>query len=544
MSAARRFWLAAAGLVVLALVLRLWGIGHGLPYVFNADENAHFVPRAIGMFDHSYNPGYFINPPAFTYLLHGLFWLRWGGDGVQDAFAADMGDVYGFARVVAAVLGAAAVALVLAAGARMFDRRVGFLAAALLATAFLPVHYGHFALNDVPALAPLCLALVGIAGVLRRDAISDHALAGLGIGLAAATKYTAGIAVLCLLLATRRPKHLLVAGAVAVVAFLVANPYALLDFGAFRTGLGEQSAASRDGGGKLGLVEENGFLYYLGTATWGLGWIPALAALAGAVLLARRERRTALVLLVPLAVFLLFMGTQGRFFARWLLPVYPLLALLAAYAAVRAADAVRRAPRAALAVAGVALCAQGVVYSVHNDLVLSRPDTRVLLREWMVDHIPEGAKIVMEPIAPEVWAMDQGRPSPLTTNGNRWNKWPTSRARIVGEEGPARPVQLENYERTLVPRFVDSYARGGYCWVISGSTQYGRALAEPEQVPGAIAYYEELRRRGRVVFEIDPWEGEDIPFSFDFSFNAYPLAYERPGPAITVHRLTGGACGA
>ena len=60
------------------LVLRLWGVDHGLPYVFNADENAHFVPRAIGMFGHSLNPDYFINPPAFTYLLHVAFWLRWG----------------------------------------------------------------------------------------------------------------------------------------------------------------------------------------------------------------------------------------------------------------------------------------------------------------------------------------------------------------------------------------------------------------------------------------------------------------------------------
>ena len=32
----------------------------GLPYVFNADENSHFVPRAIGMFGHSLNPKYLI----------------------------------------------------------------------------------------------------------------------------------------------------------------------------------------------------------------------------------------------------------------------------------------------------------------------------------------------------------------------------------------------------------------------------------------------------------------------------------------------------
>jgi hypothetical protein len=546
-SAARRrgdraFWVAVAALLIVALGLRLWGIGHGLPFVYNADENAHFVPRAIGMFGHSYNPGYFINPPGFTYLLHILFWLRWGGDGVQDAYAADIGDVFTLARVAAAVLGAGAVALLLWAGVRLFDRRVGLLAAALLAVAFLPVHYSHLALNDVPATAGLCLALVGVAGVLRRGETPDYVLAGIGLGLAAATKYTAGIVLVCLVLASRDPRRLVLAGAAALAAFLVANPYALLDISAFREGLSEQSSASRDGGGKLGLTEENGLLYYLGTATWGLGWIPLLAAAAGAVLLVRDERRVALALLPAIAVFLVFMGIQDRFFARWLLPIYPLLALLAAYAAVRGAEAVRRAPRAALAVAAIALCAQGVVYSVHNDRVLSQPDTRELLREWMVANVPEGTKIVMEPIAPAVWAIDPGNPSEVTHNGERWVKWPTSRARIVGRPGPAQPVRLEDYERTLVPRFVDSYARGGYCWVITGSIQYGRAFAEPETVPHAIDYYAELARRGEVAARFEPWEGDGVPFSFDYSFNAYPLAYERPGPAITVRRLTGGDC--
>ena len=69
--------LAAALFVVAALVLRLVGFKTGLPYVYNADENAHFVPRAIGMFGHGWNPGYFINPPAFTYVLHVLFAIRW-----------------------------------------------------------------------------------------------------------------------------------------------------------------------------------------------------------------------------------------------------------------------------------------------------------------------------------------------------------------------------------------------------------------------------------------------------------------------------------
>jgi 4-amino-4-deoxy-L-arabinose transferase-like glycosyltransferase len=537
MPAARRLWPLAA-VVALALVLRLWGLRHGLPYVFSADENAHFVPRAIGMFGHSLNPQYFVNPPAFTYLLHLAFWARWGTrEAVGAAFAADPGTAFALARVLVALLGAAAAGLIVWAGARLFDRRVGLVAGALFAVAFLPVHYAHFAVNDVPALAPLCLSLAGAAGVYRHGRLRDYALAGAALGVACATKYTAGIVLLCLLgaaaTAPNRGRGLALAAALAVAGFAVANPYALFDLDAFRDGLRLQSQASSDGGGKLGLVGDSGVLYYLGTATWGLGWLPALAALGGAVWLSARRSPAALVLVPAPVLFLLFMGLQDRFFARWLLPVYPMLCLLAAWAAVELAG--RRRWR--VAVAGALLCAQGLVFSVHNDRLLARTDTWTLAREWMVRNIPEGTRVVIEPIAPDQWATDVGRPSRLTDNGRRWEKWRTSNFR--GER-----IKLEDYERTLSPPMLRRYERGGYCYVVVGSTQKGRALREPEDVPGAIAYYRSLDRRSDVLYRVSP-RGDGSPvgqFSFDFSFNGYPLAYDRLGPEIVIRRLRAGQC--
>ena len=52
-------------LLVTTLVLRLWGIKQGLPYVYNVDEATHFVPRAVAFFSHDLNPHYFLNPPAY-----------------------------------------------------------------------------------------------------------------------------------------------------------------------------------------------------------------------------------------------------------------------------------------------------------------------------------------------------------------------------------------------------------------------------------------------------------------------------------------------
>ncbi|HVW18747.1 MAG TPA: glycosyltransferase family 39 protein [Solirubrobacteraceae bacterium] len=552
---------------MVALLIRLWGIKSGLPYAFNSDENAHFVPKAIGLFGHSWEPPgrYFVNPPAFTYLLHVVFAVWFGGrEGVYHAFATDPGAVFAVGRVCAAVLGTLAVWLVYLAGARFFDRRVGLLGAALMAVSFLPVFYSRLALNDVPTLAPLCLSLWGVAGVLRGGRTRDYVVAGAGLGLATATKYTGGIVIVPLLAACGAQmlapagrgaavRGLLAAAACALAAFVIANPYAVIDFSAFRDGLSHQTTAADADLGKLGLSQTNGYLYYLWTLSWGMGWVALLGAIGGALALARDERRLAVVLVPAPLLFVLFMGSQTRFFGRWLLPIFPIVALLAAYFLLELAEAAgRRRPalRPALAtLAALALCGQGLVYSVHGGLVNAREDTRNIVRRWMVDHIPVRAKIVVEPVAPDGWAQDVGRPSPLVSNGNRWTKYPTSRSLVdplTGERvpPPGMIVNIEDYERTLTPALIRRYEAGGYCWVVTGSTQRGRAEAEPATVPQAVAYYDTLDREAVVAFRATPFAAghADVPFNFDWSFDYYPLAYHRPGPVMTVYRLQGGRC--
>jgi 4-amino-4-deoxy-L-arabinose transferase-like glycosyltransferase len=234
----RRHWPILAAILLGALALRLWGIRQGLPYAYNSDENAHFVPKAIGMFVLGANPHYFANPPAFTYLLHVVFAVWFGGrGGVSHAFALHPSEVFVVARVTAALLGTLAVWLLYLLGARLFNRGVGLLAAALQAVAFLPVFYAHLALNDVPTLAPLTLSLLGSAGVLRHGRKRDYLLAGVGLGLGCASKYTAGIVVLPLLAAAvtqfltlqpdagrRATVGMALAGSSALAAFLLANP--------------------------------------------------------------------------------------------------------------------------------------------------------------------------------------------------------------------------------------------------------------------------------------------------------------------------------
>jgi hypothetical protein len=107
-------------------------------------------------------------------------------------------------------------------------------------------------------------------------------------------------------------------------------------------------------------------------------------------------------------------------------------------------------------------------------------------------------------------------------------------------------VTVEQYERSLYPALVSSYVARGYCWVVTGSLQAGRAFVQPSAVPGAVAYYAALARRGRLVFHADPYAtgARPVRFSYDWSIDYYPAPYRLPGPDVRIYRLRGGRCGA
>ena len=116
-----------AAILVVALGFRLVSLRHGLPFVFNVDEEQHFVSKAARFFSGGdLDPGYFENPPGLTYLLWVAFAVRYAGDDVRSLFHNDPGGVYLTGRLVVALLGTLVVAATYSLGARLaHDRRAG-----------------------------------------------------------------------------------------------------------------------------------------------------------------------------------------------------------------------------------------------------------------------------------------------------------------------------------------------------------------------------------------------------------------------------------
>ena len=534
------------GLILLvAAGLRLWSLNHGLPYAYNLDERAHFVPHAVTMTGGDLNPGYFINPPLLTYMLAAYFSVIHLG-GVESWFANDPTAVFTSARIVSVAFGVATVAATFAAGRAWFGRTAGLVAAAIMAVAFMPVFYSRLALNDGPGVLPCALTLWCSALVLRTGSRTALLAGGAAVGAAASFKYSDGAIVIALVAAAflspeltfkQALKYLTFAGLIALAFVLVTNPYIFADWGVFTHDLDRQRKFA-SGPPLLGQPERNGWAYYITSSSWALGVIPALLALVGGItLVVKGKRREAIVLGSLIVVYYLYMGSQSRFYARWMLPLYPALAILAAYALTQIRHKVVFGALVALTLI------PGTLTTVRNALVLGREDTRTITRDWLVANVPQGTKVAFEPIAPTEWYGVTPGGGPKADPARQWERFNRSQA-IIAElgrdfRGARYPANFQNYERTLAPELIDVYRREHVCWVVTGSSQYGRARAESYRVPEALKYYRALRREATVAFKVSPVKaGDKLPrYQVDKAFNYVESAYHRPGPEMIVYKL-------
>ena len=152
----------------------------------------------------------------------------------------DGGSFYLWGRAVTATFGVATVFLVYQVGMR-WGARHALLAAGLMAVLPLHVRYSHYVLTDTLLTFFVTLTLLLSLTAHERGTLGGFVWAGAAAGLAAATKYNGGIALIMPLMACwmtlalrqRRLKAAIAAVAACGVAFLVFAPYTLLDLPAF-----------------------------------------------------------------------------------------------------------------------------------------------------------------------------------------------------------------------------------------------------------------------------------------------------------------------
>ncbi|HAT72936.1 MAG TPA: hypothetical protein DCS63_08995 [Elusimicrobia bacterium] len=277
---------------------------------------------------------------------------------------------------------------------RMYGQRTALLGAFFLAV--LPAHAVHsrYLLMNVPGVFWIVLAFYFLKDIMESGRPRDYVLAGMAIGLAISTRYSAGPLVLLLPLAHflggRGKNHgrLALGFGCAAFFFVLGTPYSVLAPAAFLKGLTATASLAAGAQAKLSLPRNIAAVFASFRDAFGL--IPLLVYAAGAVTACVKRSKDDLLLLAwvgLLCVFFVSAGeaaTPGR-----MLPALPFIALLGA----RGADlAWMRSPwagRAALA----AVAAHALFFYTVYFRLLAEPDIRDTASAWMADNIKPGSTI-------------------------------------------------------------------------------------------------------------------------------------------------------
>jgi len=538
--------------IVLALVLRLKGIGFGLPYSFvNADEST-VLPKAVAAARGHLNPHFFFYPSFYFYLVALLYvlaapfwWLLGNGNLLSlTSFVVDPTPYFLLGRLLSVAMGTASVWLVYRLGRVAFGAAAGLVAALLLAVAPLHVAYSHMAVTDVTAVALALLAFVLFQQAARGGAPDDTStrdwlgqvaarlagerraarwlvLGALAAGLATSTKYNLGMLVLpatiaavyaCTPEVARRAAgggraallwlRVLVLRVYApmLVAFVIGSPFVLLDAPRFVSDFRRQSQIMDRGW--LGFEHVgNGFWYNVTpNLTGAVGVVLVVLGVAG--LAWALWRRTSLDLLIApyVIVYFLYIGTWQELADRYLLPIVPLLILLAVRVCVELAWLRPRARRFAVPAVVVVLAvafALPLGSSIAFDRTLSGADTREIAREWIQDTIPAGALIAVENYGP-----------PLVREGQLHHY------REAGLDPVAYRLVRLKLPVPGTPERTHDLARlreQGVEYVVTSSRVRDRVLAAAADYPELAAFYRELEAQEELVREFRPGPGERGP---------------------------------
>jgi len=182
----------------VGLGLRVAGLSHALPDVYNPDE-VSILSRALGLGSGDLNPHNFLYPSLFFYVLAAatgvLAGFQWAIGQVSSlgAFEArfwqDPSPVYLAARLLVALAGALTVPATYAVARRVGGIQVARVAATLMAVAYVPVRDAHVVKHDVPATLLILLAVLASWRVWKSGRVLDYLLAGVSAGVAASFHY-------------------------------------------------------------------------------------------------------------------------------------------------------------------------------------------------------------------------------------------------------------------------------------------------------------------------------------------------------------------
>jgi 4-amino-4-deoxy-L-arabinose transferase-like glycosyltransferase len=478
----KRSWLPIGVISIFAVAVRLWGIDFGLPYAYHVDE-PRYLHSAVGIIQSgNLNPGWFYQPSLYIYLITVIissYYLFGRSIGQFQSTDELFRPPYSFdgqielpvefllARLLTVFFGVSTILLIYYVARRWMGKAGAIVSALLLAVSIFHVQSSHFIATDVPVAFFIILTLFAAGRIVDGGKPWHYVMAGLAIGLAVGTKYSAYVIVVPVLMAhliawrkgttNLISTDLLWLGLVALITYTLTTPYSLLDSSQFIEDILYEWRHHKVVGH---IGAEGDTAWWLVTRLWNSSdrWVTVAAFIGFALGIWKREWKILLVLGFALTYFLSMASNLVRF-ERFLVPLIPALALAAGYAfAVTFKQWPTRNVRIALIILLVLMLIEPVTAIIQTDRTLAQNDVRTVARAWIRDNIPPGSKIARETYAPNLDGMG---------------------------------YEVNSFSR-LNENSVSWYEEQGFDYLIFAQARYGNIFSNPDLYADQIANYEAL----------------------------------------------------
>jgi hypothetical protein len=406
-------------IVALAFGLRVVGAHFGLPQVYHQDEPI-LVNHAMSLGVGGWNPHFFVIPPFTIYSLfvsYGLYFFLGKMAGLFAdktdfalSFLKDPSVFYLWGRFwFGVVFGTATVALVVKMGKRFFSLKTGLLSGLFLAICPIHVQHSHYLYADIPVAFGALLLVYRAMIVSKKPSWKNFVKLGLVLGWAVSVKYTAAYFLPALLaawvmvfgrriLSVESLGKMAVAGVVSLAVYALIAPYTFLDWPSFYAQLKHQAGAE----------SATGFFHHLTYSIIGGTSLPfVLLAFFGIAELRKKDQALYFILGTAVLFYYLVNTQFSQHFARYMIPLVPLLALLAGegweWLSSKLGHPVFKAVIFSFFVLNLA------IPSVYSTALFLKKDTRTQCLEWMSANIQQGAGVAVDNrfFGPRLWQSEE-----------------------------------------------------------------------------------------------------------------------------------------
>lgn len=408
-------------IILLAVLIRVYGLTHGFPFIFHPDEPA-VVRSALGIrFDP--NPGHFDWPHLHFYLnfiviftfikIRGLLQLISMDNFLSSLFPILWKDplvFYLLSRFIDVLMGALTVIPVYLTAKKLFSREVALLSALVLTLIPYHVHTSHFALIDIPTTFWVAWAMYFSVMIFKSPSTKNYIFAGFFVGLAASTKYNGGLAAITVIVAHllrvfyfKQEKllsfvgirDLIYSGVFALLGFVLGTPFSVFDFKTFIrtdgptgalwqfTNVGKVSFSEQ----LIQFMESLSIQYpenfgYVFIAIYTVGLLYTIAT--------KNKHRDIWLMYLPSLFMFFYISGFSKDRAHYYLSVYPFVAVVCGYYIYHITKSYKRNIKYFLI---FLIFLPPLFLSYERSNLLYKKDTKVQMYEFLLANVKEGDSI-------------------------------------------------------------------------------------------------------------------------------------------------------